>query len=324
MLTLRVQNSIQKCLDSIPDDYEGEVFITVPAGIYEERVEITRPNVTLEGISAAGSIIRSAYHASEILKDNKRRGTFRSYTMRVDAENVHLKNLTIENASGPRKTAEQALALYADGEKLTVTNCRIVGRQDTLFIAPLPKKELYPGGFAGPGETKERITLHQYYRECEIEGDVDFIFGSGAALFEKCTIRSVSEKEITEEFLSGKINGLGYVCAPSTYCGEKFGFVFNHCDFVSDLPKESVYLARPWRDYGKCVFLNCRMEEHIKAEGFHDWNKENARRNCFFAEYESTGPGATGKRADFAACLNLEQAESFSAERFKKLYGFDS
>ena len=40
MLTLRVQNSIQKCLDSIPDDYEGEVFITVPAGIYEERVEL--------------------------------------------------------------------------------------------------------------------------------------------------------------------------------------------------------------------------------------------------------------------------------------------
>ena len=322
MISLTVTDSIQKTVDSIPKEQTETVRIFVPKGVYEERVEIDRPNLILEGEDAKETIIRAGFHASEILEDGLRRGTFRSYTMRVNASNVVLKNLTVENISGPRKMAEQALALYADGEKLTVTGCRILSHQDTLFIGPLPQKELQPGGFKGPGEAKERVPLHQYYRECEIAGDIDFIFGSGAAFFENCTVRSISEEALIKDFKDGKTDGLGYICAPSTYENETFGFVFKNCEFVSDLPKESVYLARPWRDYAMCVFLNCTLGEHIKKEGFHDWNKANARKNCFFAEYGSKGPGADGKRADFVKILSCEEAERFSKEVFLKQYGF--
>ena len=322
MISLTVKDSINSTLNSIPREQTDTVRIFVPNGIYEERIEIHRPNVILEGEDVNKTVIRAGFRASEILEDGSRRGTFRSYTVRVDAENVSIKNITVENCAGPRKEAEQALALYADGEKLTVTGCRILSRQDTLFIGPLPQKELQPGGFKGPGETKERVPLHQYYKNCEIAGDIDFIFGSGAAFFEDCVIRSISEEAIIKEFEDGKMNALGYVCAPSTYENEKFGFVFENCEFVSDLPKESVYLARPWRDFAKCVFLNCTMGEHIKKEGFHDWNKTNARKNCFFAEYNSKGPGAYGRREYYAKELSPDEAKKFSKKTFLESSGF--
>ena len=323
MITLRVLDSIQKTIDSIPRNHTGTIRVIVPNGVRRERVEINVPHLILEGEDMEKTIIREKFFASEEMSDGNRRGTFRSYTMRIAAEDVEIRNLTIENASGSRRKAQQAMALYADGERFRAIHCRIKSRQDTLFIAPLPKQEIQPGGFKGPGEENNRNPMHQFYKDCEIVGDIDFIFGSGAAFFENCIIRSVSEEEIIEDFHSGKAENLGYVCAPSTYKGEEFGFVFDRCKFVSDLPKNSVYLARPWRDYGKCVFLNCNLGEHIKEAGFHDWNKENARKNCFFAEYESMGPGATGKRVDFAKQLSWEEAEYFSKRSFISTYYFN-
>ncbi|MCR4814229.1 MAG: pectin methylesterase [Lachnospiraceae bacterium] len=316
MITLRVLDSIQRTINSIPKDHVGTVRIIIPKGVHKERVDIEVPRLIIEGEGMEETVIRENYHASEIFSDGTRRGTFRSYTMRIDAEDVEIRNLTVENSSGDRKRAEQSMALYADGEGFRAVNCRIMSEQDTLFIGPLPKKEIHPGGFQGPGELKERKMLHQFYKDCEIIGDVDFIFGSGAAYFENCMIRSISEENFIEEFRKGNAENLGYVCAPSTYQDERIGFVFDSCDFVSNLPKRSVYLARPWRDYGKCVFLNCNLGEHIKEEGFHDWNKENARKNCFFAEYRSKGPGAEGKRADFAKRLSEEEAAEFSKSSF--------
>ena len=312
METRQVTGYIQQLIDSISRQNEETIRICLPPGVYRERVEIRVPNLILEGENPDNTIIVTDYHASEILPNGERRGTFRSYTMYVEADHVTLKNLTVRNDASPRREVEQAVALYENGDDFHAENCRFESNQDTLFLGSLPKKELQPKGFTGPGEFSRRKIMRQYFTDCEISGDVDYIFGSGAAYFENCRMISVSDPYEIEAFEKEKKRALGYVCAPSTYEGEPYGFVFRNCSFEAcNLPKRSVYLARPWRDYGKCVFLNCRMDGHIKEEGFHDWNKPKAREECYFAEYTSSGEGARGKRASFAKQLKEEELSRY-------------
>lgn len=84
-------------------------------------------------------------------------GTFRSYSVFIDTHDVTLQNLTIENASGNSLTHGQAIALYADGDRLVIDSCRLIGHQDTLFTGPLPPKEIEPDGFIGPKQFAPRI-----------------------------------------------------------------------------------------------------------------------------------------------------------------------
>lgn len=317
MMTVELSGTIQQTINRIPRDNKETVRLLLPPGTYRERVEIRVPSLILEGESPDNTVIVMDYHASENLADGERRGTFRSYTMFVGADHITLRNLTVRNDSSPRREAEQALALYENGDDFLAENCRFESFQDTLFLGPLPKKELQPKGFTGPGEFSKREIMHQHFTHCVIAGDVDFIFGSGAGYFESCRVISKSDDYEKDLFRRGEKDALGYVCAPSTYEGEPYGFIFQNCSFEGDeLPKESVYLARPWRDYGKCVLINCRMDAHIKKEGFHDWNKKKAREECFFAEYGSTGEGAGRKRVSFAKMLRQEELKQYETDTF--------
>ena len=220
--------------------------------------------------------------AKEVLEDGKKRGAFRTYTFFVDADDVTLKGLTIENHAGPGTQVGQAIALYADGDRLVVDSCRLLGWQDTLFTAPLPPVEIEKDGFIGPKQSAPRRENRQYYKDCYIEGEVDFIFGGATAYFETCTFFS---KDVDREVK-------GYVTAPSTPEGLPFGYVMEGCRFRSNCPDRSVYLGRPWREWGRAVLLRCVIGPHIKAEGWDDWGKELAHTTSFFAEYACTGPGA--------------------------------
>lgn len=106
---------------------------------------------------------------------------FRSYTCFVFADDVSISNLTIENTAGFGKTYGQTIALYAEGDALVFKKLRILSHQDSLFTGPLPFEEMQAGGFVGPTEFAPRIILHQYYEDCYIEGEVDFIFGLATA-----------------------------------------------------------------------------------------------------------------------------------------------
>jgi pectinesterase len=264
------------------------------------------------------------------MPDGKKRGTFRSYSVFIDAHDVTLRNLTVENASGASVTHGQAIALYADGDRIFVDSCRLLGHQDTLFTGPLPPKELQPDGFIGPKQFAPRINGRQYYKNCYICGDVDFIFGSATAFFEGCTIESLQRISSSSADTSPKNPIQGYVTAASTPKGQEYGYVFSHCRLISrDCPAASVYLGRPWRDYARTVFLHCALGEHIHPAGFHDWNKENARANVLYAEYENYPAPESGEnascldgncrafpnRADFVCTLDAVEAAHFSRDK---------
>ena len=298
-------NSIQVAINSIADSTEAET-IFIKNGIYKERVEILRDNITLIGESAADTVITYDYYAFMPMEDGTNRGTFRSYTFLVFANNFSAFNITFENSAGFGKQVGQAIAVYAEGDRITFKNCRMLGHQDTLFTGPLPHQEKQHGGFVGPTEFAERIPGRQLYEDCYICGEVDFIFGCATAYFKNCELYALNRNEA--------INS--YYTAPSTYEDQKYGYVFEGCKLTGNCPPRTVMLSRPWRNYAKTVFLNCYMDVQITEVGFHDWNKPESHDTCFYAEYNCTGDGYTpDKRPSYVYQLTDEEALEYTKNK---------
>ena len=249
------------------------------------QYHISDSNITIENHTYTGN-----HYGKEIHEDGRNYGTFRSYTVLVDGDNVTFRNCVFENTSGPGKTYGQAIALYIDGNNVRLENCVLRGHQDTLFLAPLPPKEIIPGGFLGPKQHTPRFDRTVYFIDCVIEGGVDFIFGGATAYFENCEFKSVEE---------------GYIFAPSTPEHISVGFVAKNCRFTAldNVPDGSCYIARPWRNYGKVKLENCYLGKHIHPMGWNDWDKEESHDTVEFVEISSYGPGSSSLRPSYVQFL---------------------
>ncbi len=278
-------------------------IIRVKAGVYSERVEITKPGIFIIGEGAENTVLRYGMCAKMKTENGEKLGTFRSYTMLVFTHDFTCRAMTIANTAGFGSEVGQAVAVYAEGDRIAFEDCRLLGHQDTLFTGPLPPKEIEPGGFRGPTEFAERKQGRQLYKNCYIEGEVDFIFGSAAAYFEGCELFSLDRGE--------EING--FVTAASTPDGEKYGYVFDGCRFTSNCPDNTVYIGRPWREYAKTVLINCEIGGHIRAEGFHDWGKKDAHDTVLYAVHNcKRNKEEFIPKSDFARTLSPEEVGSYT------------
>ena len=303
--------------DAIDNAKSGDTIL-IKEGIYNERITVKTPGLTIIGsnsdwktslykkgntlmeenisphLPSDKTIISFGLYAMMPKEDIGKLGTFRTYTMLIDAPDVTLKNLTIENSSGTGKHIGQAIALYAEGDKLQFENVRLLGWQDTLFTGPLPEKEIEKNGFKGPKEFSPRINGRQYYKNCYIEGDIDFIFGSATAYFESCTIfQKDREKYLINKEKRNPDSPKSYATAASTPEGQKYGYIFDNCRFESDCPPGSCYLGRPWRNFAHVLIRNSYLGPAINPLGFHNWNKKEAEETVRFQEYDNYGPGAS-------------------------------
>ena len=245
------------------------------------QVHISESDLVIEN-----QIFTAGHYAKEEMPDGTRRGTFRSYSVLVDGDNICFKNCVFENTAGKGCDVGQAIALYIDGDGISLENCVLKGHQDTLFLAPLPDKEIIPGGFTGPKQFTERKRRTVHFNNCVIEGGVDFIFGGATAYFDSCEFISVEE---------------GYVFAPSTPDDVNIGFVATDCRFAAadGVAKHSCYIARPWRNHAYVRLENCYLGEHINPSGFDDWGKAEAHDTVRFYESHSYGPSADGDRPHY-------------------------
>ena len=281
-------STIQEAIDAVPYDIPGEIVIS--EGTYREKVFSDKHSLSLKGKGQV--VITWADSAREIMDDGRKRGTFRSYTAFFSGHYLHMENITIENGAGPGETAGQGVALYLDVENAELEHVRVRGHQDTLFLAPLPDHEREKGGFYGPRYLSPRKRTTSVFRNCTVEGGVDFIFGSGDALFLNCEIIS---------------NEPGYVTAPS---GKKdwTGLVFVSCRFSSAFPeKGSVYLMRPWREEGKAAFISCWFGDHIATEPFTAWpGREGEKHMATFIVSDCTFSGPVSFPA--SSLISLDDA----------------
>ena len=271
---------IQSAIDSIGED-EKQTTIYIKEGVYRNRVNVNKPGIRMIG---QGRVIIS-YGIGAVHRDayGKEYGTFRTETVSIGAPDFSAENITFVNSAGPGTFAGQALALYVRADRVKFRKCRFIGNQDTIYTG-------------NPGEADFRcrngIEHRQYYEDCYIEGDVDFIFGNGTAVFKGCEIYSVDRHE-----KEGGNNG--YITAASTNPETKYGYLFLDCRLNSSAAKNTVYLGRPWRDAANVIFADCYMGAHIKPEGWHNWGKPEREETSRYSEWGSTGPGAgnTGRVA---------------------------
>ncbi len=305
--------SLAAAFNALPEGDEP-ITILIKEGIYHECLELARPNVTLLGEGPDKTEICYNRYALQLMPDGKKRGPFRTQTLFINADHITVKDLTVRNSAGSGRKFGQALALYADGDELTFENVHLIGSQDTLFTGPLPPTAYELGGFTGPKEFCPRRDGRHLYKDCYIEGDVDFIFGSATCWFENCELFSRKNDHFKAP-APGEENPIyGYVTAASTPEGKEFGYVFKSCRFTSDCPKASIYLGRPWRNFAKTVLIDCELGEHINPLGWHDWGKEAAHESILYAEYASKGPGASGNRSSFAKVLSENEAKKYTRE----------
>ncbi len=307
--TLRVtpgEGALAAAFAALPET--GPARILLAPGVYREKAVLARPDTILEGSGAAETRLVWSDGARTILPDGMKRGTFRTATLRIDAPRVTLRGLTVENDAGPRETAGQAIALYADGDFFRCEDCVLLSHQDTLFTAPLPPKEVEPNGFIGPKQFAPRTPQRHLYQRCRIEGDVDFIFGGAAAWFEDCDIVAADGRADRSSPC------LSYATAASTPEGQRFGYVFSHCRFRVAGGEGAYYFGRPWREHARTVLLRCELDGRFHPAGWQDWDKPAFHTLGLYAEYGSTGPGASGERAPFVRRLSDEEAAAYTLD----------
>lgn len=259
-------------------EYHKVIF--VKKGTYKEKLIVPSwlTNIEICGEDRDNTIITYDDHANVFIPGTDcKMGTFRTYTVRVDGNDITFRNITIENNAA---RLGQAVALHTQGDRLTFVNCRILGNQDTV----------YTGG----------INTRLYFKDCHIEGTTDFIFGPSTAWFENCTILSRTDS---------------YITAASTPQNVEYGYVFNRCKIVAAEGVSKVYLGRPWRPYAHTLFMNCQLGKHILPVGWHNWSNTQNETTARYCEYNNHGEGAaTKERAAWTRQLTKKEAAKVTLE----------
>jgi pectinesterase len=279
--------SLQAAVDGL-SERGGE--IRLGPGVYREKVLITKPNVTLRGTGRKANdvVIAWADGAKEV------GGTFRTATLEIRGDDFHAENLTVANDHWLRsENPTQAVALYITGDRAVVENVRMLGSQDTLYAASRRCE--------GPDCRISR----QYFRDCYVEGHVDFIFGNSKAFFENCELHAIPHDEVmlTAHMRTGP--------------DEDRAYVFDHCRITSEPGVGTLWFGRPWRDYSRVIFLNTRIDAALHPDGWREWTPGTTNRltTAFYAEFGSTGSGAPrGAREPYSSQLSAVEAERWSAE----------
>ena len=287
--------TVQAAIDAVQANNTERVEIIIKNGIYKEVVTVpaNKPFITMLGESAEGTVITYDNYAGRERPTGGTFGTSGSASMFVNGNDFAARNLTIENSfdeASVTVSGKQAVALNVRGERQRFDNVRFIGNQDTL---------LTNGGT-------------QYFYQCYIEGDVDFIFGGSRAVFEACTIHSLDR---------GSSSNNGYITAASTMITEPYGYLFLNSKLTSNAAAGTVWLGRPWHPSGNpdaiasVVYMNCEMGAHINPIGWTDMSGFFAA-DARFYEYNSSGPGAAV--TDTRRQLTDEQAETWKIENVLK------
>jgi pectin methylesterase-like acyl-CoA thioesterase len=245
--------TVQAAVNAISGSNSKWVQISVKAGTYKEQVTINKPFVCLTGETATTTTITNAL-GTNIVSGG---------TVIVTGSDFSAANIAFQNTGGDG--SGQAVALMAQGQRQQFRNCRFLSYQDTLYTN----------------------TGTQYFRDCFIQGDTDYIFGDATAVFENCTMNNVAEGTA--------------VTAPRTPQNAAYGFVFLGGSLTanpttSTVRSNHVYLGRPWGPYAAAAFLNVAIGAHIATDGWTTMS-DNTLANTRFSEYKSTGAGANPTNA---------------------------
>ncbi|XP_025826298.1 probable pectinesterase/pectinesterase inhibitor 58 [Panicum hallii] len=261
--------TITAAINAVPKTYKGRYVIYVKAGTYKEYVTVPKnmANVFMYGDGPTRTVVTG---------DKSNTGGFATIATRTfsaEGNGFICKNMGFVNTAGP--DGHQAVALHVQGDMSVFFNCRFEGYQDTLYVH----------------------ANRQFFRNCEVLGTVDFIFGNSAALFQNCLV-TVRKPGISQ---SNMVTAHG-----RTDPNMPTGIVLQSCRIVPeqalfpDRLKVASYLGRPWKEYARTVIMESTIGDLIKPEGWSEWMGDFGLKTLYYAEYGNSGPGAgTSKRINW-------------------------
>ncbi|KAF6141714.1 hypothetical protein GIB67_027892 [Kingdonia uniflora] len=252
---------------------------------HREKVNIPplKGFITIEGAGADKTIVQWGDTAKTIGATGQPIGTFNSATFAVNSAYFIAKNITFKNTTPlPVKGAsgKQAVAFRISGDTAAFLGCRFLGAQDTLY---------------------DHLGRH-YYKDCYIEGSVDFIFGNGLSLFEGCHVHAIAHNV-------GALTAQGRASLL-----DDTGFSFVNCKVTGS---GALYLGRAWGTFSRVIFAYTYMDNIIISKGWYNWGDPNREMTVFYGQYKCTGPGANyAGRVSWARELTDEEAKPFISLSF--------
>ncbi|ESW35128.1 hypothetical protein PHAVU_001G209300 [Phaseolus vulgaris] len=267
---------------------DGYFLIFITAGVYQEYVSIIKNKRYLMMIG--DGINQTIITGDHNVVDNFT--TFNSATFAVVAPWFVAVDITFRNTAGPSK--HQAVALRSGADNSTFYSCSFEGYQDTLYTH----------------------SLRQFYRECDIYGTVDFIFGNAAVVFQTCNMyprlpMSGQFNAITAQGRTDPNQNTGTSIQNST--------IKAAADLAPVVGTVKTYLGRPWKEYSRTVYMQSFMDSLINPAGWHEWSGDFALNTSYYAEYNNTGPGSsTENRVTWSGyhVINATDAVNFTVSNF--------
>ncbi|GMY26826.1 probable pectinesterase 29 [Fagus crenata] len=273
-------STIQAAIDAVPPNNKNWICIRIKAGTYREKLLIPyeKPYIILKGTAKKETLVEWEDH-----EDLAQSPTFTSQADNIVAKSISFRNtFNNPNLNNPRKTA---VAAMISGDKSAFYRCGFYGLQDTLWD----------------------VQGRHYYKKCTIQGAIDFIFGAGQSIFEKCSISFLGQA--VEPGLLGYITAQGRSGPYDTN-----GFVFKDCIVHGT---GSTYLGRPWREYARVIFYNSNLTNVVAPEGYNSWNSGGREDQLTYVEHGCYGPGAnTSKRVKWLKTMSVNDLQQFTSISF--------
>ncbi|THG14627.1 probable pectinesterase/pectinesterase inhibitor 7 [Camellia sinensis] len=266
----------------------GYFLIYVTAGVYQEYVSIGKNQTYLMMIG--DGINQTVITGNHSFDDGWT--TFNSSTFSVVGKGFVAAGITFRNTAGAIK--HQAVAVRNGADLSTFYQCSFEAYQDTLYAH----------------------SLRQFYRECDIYGTIDFIFGNAAAVFQNCNMYPRLP-------LIGQFNVI--TAQGRTDPNQNTGTSIQNCtikasdELASSNTTFDTFLGRPWKQYSRTVYMQSFLDDLINPLGWHEWIGDFALNTSYYAEFNNTGPGwNTSERVTWPGyhILNATGAANFTGSVF--------
>ncbi|KAJ8444016.1 hypothetical protein Cgig2_020862 [Carnegiea gigantea] len=235
--------------------------IYIKAGAYYENVEVDKKKMNI--MFLGDGIGKTWIKGNRSVVDGWT--TFRSAVLAVTGKGFIAKGITVENYAGPAK--HQAVALRSGSDLSAFFQCSFVGYQDTLYVH----------------------SLRQFYRECDIYGTVDFVFGNAAVVFQNCSLYARLPLENQKNI---------YTAQGREDPNQNTGISILNCkvaaaaDLAANKSATRTYLGRPWKEFSRTVIMLSYIEDVVDHAGWLEWNGTFALNTLYYGEYKNSGPGA--------------------------------